>query len=116
MHHLELKEALEAHYGAVLAEPPTLCQDALLVSLNNGVLLELRYPAASEYAIAWRWEDAQLRIDTAPLHRTLATFPNHLHDASDVLREDRLTHPSAEPWANVRAVIDAVLVDPLLQA
>ena len=55
-------------------------------------------------------------IDTAPLHRTLATFPNHLHDASDVLREDRLTHPSAEPWANVRAVIDAVLVDPLLQA
>jgi hypothetical protein len=54
--------------------------DALIVpTSSNGVSLEARIADPHAYAIAWAWGEAELRIDTAPLHRDLATFPNHLH-------------------------------------
>lgn len=114
MLHLALKEALDQHFADALAEPVELRQDALLLSLRNGVALELRFASPAEYAIAWRWGDAELRIDTAPVHRALSTFPNHLHDANGELRADHLTKPGADPLNNIRAVLAAVLADPLL--
>ena len=114
--HLALKEEIERRYADVLTGDPELAQDALLLRLENGVALELRFAAADAYAIGWRWGEAELRIDTAPLHADLATFPNHLHDAEGRLRADPLTRPGREPWDNVRIVIDALLADPLLQS
>ncbi|HJV59449.1 MAG TPA: DUF6516 family protein [Albitalea sp.] len=116
MLHLEIKDALEREFPTALAEPPRLTQDALRVTLNNGVVLELRVPAEQAYSFAWRWGDAELRIDTAPLHPGLASFPNHLHDANGEVRADTLTSPAAGACDNVRAVIQAVLRDPLLGA
>lgn len=111
---MTLKDAIERRYADALTEPVQVRQDALLLALHNGVAMELRFGAAHEYAIAWRWGDAELRIDTAPLHPQLATFPNHLHDAEGKACADPLTNPLREPWHNVRTVIDAVWVSPLL--
>jgi hypothetical protein len=114
MLHATLKEALDREFAAAMLEPAELCRDALLVRLRNEVTVELRMPNASEYSIGWRWGDAELRIDTAPLHCELATFPNHLHDSAGQVRADPLTDPRDEPWVNVRAVLAALLEDPLL--
>ncbi|MEO8653404.1 MAG: hypothetical protein ABI409_04705 [Ramlibacter sp.] len=114
MLHATLKEALDREFAAAMLEPAELCRDALLVRLRNEVTIELRMPNASEYSIGWRWGDAELRIDTAPLHCELATFPNHLHDSDGQVRADPLTDPRQEPWVNVRAVVVALLEDPLL--
>ena len=114
--HLALKERIEERYRDALAGPIELRQDALLVQLGNGVIAELRFASADEYVIAWRWGDAELRIDTAPLHAGLATYPNHLHDAVGEVRSDTITRPQREPWDNARAVIDALLADPLLRS
>lgn len=113
---LTLRDAVDRHFADALAEPSRLLQDALIVALKNGATLELRFAGPGEYAIGWRWGDAELCIDTAPMHPALATFPNHWHDADGEMRADPLTHPCAEPWDNARAVIDAVLADPLLRA
>ena len=115
MLNIAIKDAVEQHFASHLAQPPEMHQDALLLSLDNGVSLELRFASPEEYAIAWRWGDAELRIDTAPLHRDLESFPNHLHNADGILRADTLTRPGTDPWGNVKAVLDAVLADPLLQ-
>ncbi|HUY02543.1 MAG TPA: hypothetical protein VMV33_04595 [Rhodocyclaceae bacterium] len=115
MLHPALKDAIDREFSAVMAEPAELCRDALLVRLNNDVAIELRIAGAEEYSIAWRWGEAELRIDTAPLHRQLATFPNHLHDGEGRLRPDPLTRPGSDPWDNVRAVIAALLEAPLLE-
>ncbi len=112
--HLELKQQIEDCYGAQLPAGVELRQDALLLQFDSGLALELRFASADEYAFNWIWGDAELRIDTAPLHPELKTCPHHLHDAEDNLREDPLTQPGAVPWSNVRKVIDAVLADPLL--
>lgn len=113
--HLELKQQIEGHYGAQLPAGVELKQDALLLQFGSGLAFELRFASAEEYAFHWVWGDAELRIDTAPLHPELKTRPHHLHDVDGNLRDDPLTQPGAAPWNNVRKVIDAVLDDPLLQ-
>lgn len=101
-----------------LSEPPRLTQDALIVPLANGVTLTVRYAARDAYSLRWQpcGESGELGIDTAPTHPTLATRPNHLHLADGRVVADPLTRPDAAPLANVRAVMAAILDDPLLGA
>lgn len=110
---VELGRFVEDCFGARLSAVPELHQDALLVGLDNGVRLEARFATADEYAISWLWGEAELRIDTAPLHAGLETFPNHLHDAQGELRADPFTRPGDAPHENLRRVIEALLDDPL---
>jgi hypothetical protein len=114
--HLALKEEIEARYGDALAAPPELKQDALLLTLANGVALEVRFAARDEYSIAWQWGEALLRIDTAPFHPGLATYPNHLHDAEGKVHPDPLTATERDPEDNLCAVVDALMRDPLLES
>lgn len=112
--HHDLKEKIEQDYGNRLRGPVQLKQDALRLSLVNDAQLEIRYASPQEYSLAWQWGDASLRIDTAPLHAHVPTWPNHLHDADGRVRADPLTAPGRDPWENVRSVLDALLADPLL--
>lgn len=113
--HLALAERVAARYAGSLAADPRLSQDALTLQFADGLALELRFASSEEYAINWVWGDAELRIDTAPLHPGLATFPNHLHDHEGACRADPLTVPGSDPWENVARVLDAVVADPLLR-
>jgi hypothetical protein len=113
--HLELAARIDETYGERLEGPTEVKLDALIVRLDNGVTLEARIAAPNAYAIAWAWGEAELRIDTAPIHKDLVTFPNHLHAADGSLHHDPLTRCGAAPWDNLRAVIDSVLQDPLLE-
>jgi hypothetical protein len=113
--HLELAARIDETYGERLKGPTEVKLDALIVRLDNGVTLEARIAAPNAYAIAWAWGEAELRIDTAPVHKDLVTFPNHLHAADGNLHHDPLTRCGAAPWDNLRAVIDSVLQDPLLE-
>jgi hypothetical protein len=113
--HALLGEQLEAHYAHRLSEPVRLAQDALLVFFDTGLIVEARYFSADEYAIAWCWGEAELRIDTAPVHPDCASFPQHLHDDGGQLRADTITQPGAPCWSNFSRLIDALLLDPLLE-
>ncbi|QID19113.1 hypothetical protein G3580_16705 [Nitrogeniibacter mangrovi] len=114
--HLELAEWLATEFGPCLDGAPQLMQDALIVSLTNGVRLEVRYAATDAYAFGWCVDGRQLAIDTAPVHADLATRPNHLHGADGGVHADPLTRCGADPKDNLRALIDALLADPLLAA
>lgn len=116
MLHETLKECIDAQCASALLGPVELRRDALVMRLANGVDVEMRFASAEEYAIAWRWGDAQMRIDTAPLHDGPGTAPNHLHDSAGAVRSDPLTAAGDEPLVNARRVIAALVSDPLLQA
>lgn len=113
--HLELAALIEEHFGEHLEAPADVKYDALIAHFANGVTLEARIAAPEAYAIAWAWGEAELRIDTAPLHPELATRPNHLHAADGQLRADPLTCTDASPWDNLRRVIATILDDPFLE-
>lgn len=113
--HAMLQERIGAHYGHRLSEPVRLAQDALLVFFDSGLMLEARYFSQDEYALSWCWGEAELRIDTAPIHPDCATFPHHLHDDTGQLRADPVTRPGTPCWSNFSRLIDALLLDPLLE-
>jgi len=112
--HIELASAIESAFIDRLQAPVEHKQDALIVRLDNGVMLTVRYAAADAYSLRWVCGDVELGIDTAPLHRELATFPNHLHDATGRARVDPLTRSEDAPADNVARVIRALLADPML--
>lgn len=113
--HLSLAERVAARFTGSLAAAPRLSQDALILQFTEGLAVELRFASAEEYAIGWAWGEAQLRIDTAPLHPGLPTFPNHLHDHEGACRADPLTVPGRAPWENLERLLEALLADPLLE-
>lgn len=112
--HLELADLVAHEFQPRLARPPEHRQDALLIELDNGVSLVVRYAAPDAYSLRWTLDEAELGIDTAPLHRELSTFPNHLHDASGRTLPDPLTKPDDPPGENLLRVIRALLADPTL--
>lgn len=114
--HLALAEMVEREFGARLEAPVEPRQDALIVRLANGVTLTVRYAAADAYSLRWSWADGEAGIDTAPVHRDLATFPRHLHTVDGRVVADPLTRPDASPQDNLARVIRAVLDDPRLGA
>jgi len=114
MLHIELKEQIEAAFDATQLASVTLCRDALELRLSNGVDLTLRVAGPSEYAMSWRWGEAVMSIDTAPLHDALRTWPNHLHTIDGNAVDDPVTEIGADPWRNVRALIERLIEQPLL--
>lgn len=111
---IELKAAADASLLQHYARESVLCRDALQLFLNNGVAVEVRLAAPDEYAFAWAYGDALLRIDTAPVAHGVSTYPNHLHDADERVRADPVTQPGRSPIENLAALVAAVLADPLL--
>ena len=112
--HMELAAAIEETFAARLAAPVDQKQDALIISLANDVIVTVRYAAPDAYSLRWTRRGAEAGIDTAPLHRELTSFPNHLHDATGQVRPDPITRPDRTPFENVRSLIEVLLDDPTL--
>lgn len=114
--HLMLKEKLETHYAPRLSEPVRLAQDALILAFDSGLMMEVRYFSRDEYMISWSWGEAELRIDTAPVHSECPTFPHHLHGDNGMVMADSVTLPGTDCWTNFSRLLDVLLVNPLLEA
>lgn len=116
--HTQLLDYVAREHADRLAAPAQLTQDALTLTLKNGVVLTVRYAAADAYSLRWRTgaeADAnELGIDTAPTHPELATAPNHLHCADGRVVADPLTRTDLSPDENLARVLDALGRDPLL--
>lgn len=112
--HIELARTVEEHFAGRLKSPARQLQDALIVELDNGVTLTIRYAASDAYSLRWTWAEMEMGIDTAPVHHGLATFPNHLHDTTGLPLPDPLTQPDQTPGDNTVRVIAALLEDPVL--
>lgn len=113
--HLIFKAKLEQHYADRMTEPVRLAQDALTLSFDTGLMMEVRYASSEEFAINWSWGDAELRMDTAPVHASCATFPVHLHDEDGTVKAGRSADPGLDGWRNFSGLLDALLLDPLLE-
>jgi len=114
-HHIDLKAQLEARYADRLDGEPQLMQDAVSLCFDTGLVLEFRVASADAYSFHWLWGEAELIIDTAPVHKGSAdTFPNHFHDDDETCKADPITEPGRAPFENICALIDALLIDPLL--
>lgn len=113
--HLIFKEMLEEHYAERMVEPVRLAQDAMTLSFDTGLMMELRYFSSEEYSINWSRGEAELRLDTAPTHATCTTFPLHVHDENGMVRAGPMADCSPDGWRNFSGLLDTLLLDPLLE-
>lgn len=109
MIHERLVELLNEEFGSCLAEEPKFFYDGVEVRLKNGLKLTFVYPREKEYAFSWSYGKETERIDTAPIHKGLKTYPNHYHTAKGETKEDPLTDPGKSPEENLKKVMDALL-------
>lgn len=113
--HLIFKDMLEEHYAERMVEPVRLAQDAMMLSFDTGLMMELRYFSSEEYSINWSWGEAELRMDTAPMHAAYTIFPVHVHDDNGMLRAGPMADHSLDGWRNFSSLLDVLLLDPLLE-
>lgn len=113
---LELATMADESLTQYLDKPVERTQDALIMHLNNGVSITVHYAEPDAYSMRWTVDGREAGIDTAPLHRDLATFPNHLHDTSGRPHPDPITNPSRHPTENLRLLVLALIDNPALGA
>ena len=46
---------------------------------NYNSFIDIRYPNLKEYSFHWRGRNKVIRIDTAPHHINLRSYPRHIH-------------------------------------
>jgi hypothetical protein len=108
LHHL-LSEICEEEFSDLLDGKPRVYYDGLELKFADGSTLLVRYFSGDEYSFHWIREKEDFRIDTAPLHKGLDTFPNHLHDSTGEVKKDGVTDPKDAPEENLRRVIGLVV-------
>ena len=75
----------------------------------DGFFLDIRYPVDSKYSFHWQRDDEMIRIDTAPHHRQLSTYPRHMHiGKEDHVIEDTVTEIDNTIEENVKCVLGFV--------
>lgn len=103
-----LKIATEEFRDAVV-KAETLHAVRLKLLLIDGSTLHVLYPKPGKYSFHWRQKGRIFRINTAPHHREIATFPRHLHyETEERIAEDTITTLSASPEENFRRVLEWV--------
>lgn len=112
--HLEFQARLEEAYGPRFSEPVRMAQDALLLSFETGLMMEVRYVDTAQYAIRWSWGEAEFCLDTAPVHGDLPGAPAHLHRDDGSVTPVPVPLDGTDPWSHFSGLLDRLLADPLL--
>jgi len=92
-----------------------LYADRVRLILLDESWIEVRYPVADKFSFHWQRRDKIYRIDTAPHHKGISTFPRHIHFGSeDIVLEDDVLEANVSPEENFRKFmvwVEAVLRD-----
>ncbi|NOZ76230.1 MAG: hypothetical protein GXO65_00820 [Euryarchaeota archaeon] len=57
--------------------------DRMVLVFSDGSEMTVMYPIETKYSFHWQRKDGIIRIDTAPHHHGVKTFPNHIHYGSE---------------------------------
>ncbi len=110
MHRLIIiAQCAQEHFSEILSETPIIFSDKVRLVFTDGSFMEIRYPVDSKYSFHWQREDEIIRIDTAPHHRQLSTYPRHMHIGKDNdVVEDTVTEIDNTIEENVACVLGFV--------
>ncbi|NJD52481.1 MAG: hypothetical protein FIB07_06380 [Candidatus Methanoperedens sp.] len=107
MHRLFIvAQCAQEHFLNILSEAPIIYSDKVRLVFVDGSYMDIRYPVDSKYSFHWQREDEMIRIDTAPHHRKLSTFPRHMHIGKEEnVVEDSITEIDNTIEENVMCVL-----------
>lgn len=105
--HEKLVELLGDELSSFIEGEPQFLYDGVKAKLKAGPDLQIIYPTEEEYLFSWEQDGLELKIDTAPLHKELPTFPNHFHRGNEI-EADTITSVKNSPEENLKKVIQFI--------
>ena len=83
--------------------------DRIRLILIDGSLIDVRYPMADKFSFHWQQDNRIYRIDTAPHHKGIRTYPRHIHFCSeDNVIDDYVLGENVSPEENFRKFMEWV--------
>jgi len=113
--HLTFNTLLNAEYGDRMSEPVRLAQDALLLSFQTGLMMEVRYLNADEFSIRWTWGEAEFCVDTAPTGDDSFGPCVRLSKDDGSVQLFTFAPQDRDCWRHFSSLLDHLLVDPMLE-
>jgi len=81
--------------------------DRVRLILIDGSWIEVRYPVEDKFSFHWQRSNKIYRIDTAPHHKDIRTFPRHIHFGSeDNVIEDYVLEENVSPEENFKRFME----------
>ncbi|MCZ7402900.1 MAG: DUF6516 family protein [Candidatus Methanoperedens sp.] len=104
-----IAQCAEEHYSNILKEMPIICSDKVRLVFIDDSYMDIRYPVDSKYSFHWQRKDEMIRIDTAPHHKQLSSYPRHIHMGTEnKIVEDTITNIDNNIEDNVKCVLGFV--------
>ncbi|MDI6886861.1 MAG: DUF6516 family protein, partial [archaeon] len=83
--------------------------DKVRLILIDGSWIDVRYPVEDKFSFHWQRGDKIYRIDTAPHHKGMRSFPKHIHFGSeDNVIEDDVSEENVSPEENFKRFMEWV--------
>lgn len=96
-----LKVARDEFSGIVV--DAELRADRVRLILIDGSWIDIRYPVEDKFSFHWQRDNKIYRVDTAPHHKGIRSFPRHIHFGSeDNVIEDHVLGEDVSPDENFR--------------
>ncbi len=94
---------VQMNYSYLFSIPPRIIGRKLRLCFKDGSTMGIYYPSKNEYSLHWWKGGIIVRIDTAPHHKHIRTFPRHIHYLrEDNVIEDHITSELNSPEENMR--------------
>lgn len=104
----KLKEIVINEFPDILLKEPEIKGMKLRIFLNDGSIIDIYYPVIGKYSFHWQKKEGFVRLNTAPNHKEIPTFPRHLHKGNEII-EDIITDLNALPEDNLRRFLKFVV-------
>ncbi len=99
----------EDHFLDIIREAPLIYSDKVRLIFVDGSFMDIRYPVDSKYSFHWQLEDEIIRIDTAPHHNQVATYPRHMYIGKEEnVVDDPVTQTGNTIEENVMSMLEFV--------
>jgi hypothetical protein len=102
-----LSDLIKREFSDLIRSDPIIMETRIRIHLKDDSFIDIRYPINTDYSFHWQREKETIRINTAPDHPEIETFPRHLHKGKEV-KADNITEIGLLPEENLRRFMNFV--------
>ena len=103
-------QVAEKEFLDILKTKPSIIGMKLRIYLIDDSLLDVYYhPKGKKYSFHWQKQTESIRINTAPHHRHIVSYPRHMHSGQRI-EADKITDTDLPPEENLRKVLSYIRI------
>jgi len=103
-------QVAEKEFLDILKTKPSIIGMKLGIYLIDDSLLDVYYhPKGKKYSFHWQKQTESIRINTAPHHRHIVSYPRHMHSGQRI-EADKITDTDLPPEENLRKVLSYIRI------